>query len=206
MNFDSNVKEILVTFKEIISIDDLSAKKNLLVLESDFVEIDAIQGLLRGVTKVISDPKHTHTLGSPFSFENEYRRLSQEFNDRFSRYLGNDLHIKQQVGGFVVFLANRSEIEEFQNNRTVLNVVASHLEEFLMWELRKVGLDMKFRISITDGRLYCDIWPERGFPKNPNICENCGEYTNNLDHFTRYRYDEFICRDCYREYLHNLDS
>ena len=195
--------KIIALFKSSDTLVDHQTRKKLIIIENQLIDLYAIASFLIDFELVAGNLENVFHL---FSFEERYRRMSKEFNKRFSRYNGYRIDAKEGFFGMTLTFADESNQGDPEGRRRAIEIIKSRLEQFLTWELRKTGLDMKFNLTSSETTLSCDIRAERVFRSSLKSCESCGREVDELWHFASYRVDKFLCRECYTSYLHCMDN
>ena len=144
-HLDVRMKEILALFERIDS--DVRFRTSLILAETNVVLAYSSIRWIADAEVIIDDPDMAEHQDPDWTFYNDKLRLAKELQERFPWFYGYRIKVIGKNQGISVQLKGNPPSAA---GVSPLEALKQKVEEFLAWELRKVGLDMTYELIIYD--------------------------------------------------------
>ncbi len=199
-NLERSIKRQLNFFSK-ISYSTFSDKKLLIAIDNNSIDLFALTRFLHEIFNVEKNITKQNEDENSFTLEKEYVRLANEFKNRYPKYNGIKLEIKDYFDELDIKFVLPTQDELKRAIKETIQIIKGNLEEFLSWELRKTGLRAKCFILTSSSSISVAYSFEDEDEEKPDRCENCDKKTDDLSHFVKSGIDQFVCNDCFISYL-----
>jgi hypothetical protein len=179
-------------------------KPALMMLETDLRKVCVYIRMIADMEKIIRNPEYEYMNYTNWSFKKEYRRIAGQIKKAFPRFLGRRVTAIGQIDGIRIDFKGKP-LESIKDAKNPKKAFIPILNDILVWELMKIGFDMKSSLSPHGDIIWIYLKPEKISPPANMRCENCGAKCESLEHYTSYGRDEFLCGQCYSGYLYCMD-
>ena len=205
-NLERSIKRQL-NFLSKISYINFSNKPLLIDIDNNSIELYSLTRFLHDIFFIEKNIQKQNEDEMAFSLEKEYQRIANELRNRYPRYNGIKLDIKDYVDELDIKFVLPAQEELKRKLKETMQKIKTNLQEFISWELRKTGLIGKCFILITGNSISLAYYmQEEEDEDKPDACENCNKKTEDLSHFNKSGIDEYVCDDCYIEHLQEIYS
>lgn len=199
-NLERSIKRQL-NFLSKISYSNFVDKPLLIAIDNVSINLFALTRFLHDIFNIEKSFLKQSTEEMTATSRKELLRITNEFKNRYPRFNFIKLEIKDYSDEVDVKFVNPAQDELKRKVKDTVPEIKARLEEYLNWELRKIGINMKCfmitgRTNITLAYSFDDEDEEK-----PDVCDNCQKKTKGLSHFDKAGIDEFVCDDCFISYL-----
>ena len=88
--------------------------------------------------------------GNTPTFVKEIHRMAQEFNNRYPRYNGFNLEVKDYTDEIEVRIANPNQTGLRRTPRETVQEINKKFDKFMNWELRKFEMDLDCNVLVSN--------------------------------------------------------
>lgn len=150
-NMERPLKRIL-NFTAKLLYSGIQNKSLIVSLDNNSIEIFAVTRFLHDTFN-----KEKNQEGSTPTLAKEMHRISQEFNNRFPRYNGFNLEVKDYTDEIEVRIPNVNQSGSFKTPRETIQFINKKFERFVSWELRKLEYDLECNILASNVSISLEI-------------------------------------------------
>ncbi|NVM02763.1 MAG: hypothetical protein HWN67_10525 [Candidatus Helarchaeota archaeon] len=150
LNSDELLKYIWAFFKIWGRIDEEERLKVALIeIETKAIIANSKIRWISDAESIIKDPSMALNEDLNFTFHGNRKQLAKEFQSRFFRFMGYDVAFMVTQKGFQMRLINDPPVEA-KSGISPIQALKTMVEEFLRWELRKIGCPWRLWVMSDD--------------------------------------------------------
>ena len=153
----------------------------------------------------IDDPDNAYKNRALWSYKRHCIQATRELRTCFSYFQGHQLKFEASHSRIMIDFKTKSKSEKIRSKNKSIKAFIHIIEEFLSWELKKIGEDIKCRIKGWGDGISITFISERIYAPTTKICEKCGKKSKTLVHYHSYGDDLFLCKECNLMYLYSAD-
>ena len=200
MNLERSIKRQL-NFLSKISYSNFENKPLLIAIDNNSIKLYALTRFLHDIFNIEKSFIKQSVEESTTTVEKELHRISSEFQNRYPRYNFIKIELKDYSDELDLKFVTPAQSELKRKLRETIAEIRTRFERYLSWELRKIGQSIKCFIITSNTSISVAYAFEVDESEKPEVCEKCEKKTTDISHFNKFGIDEYVCNDCYIDYL-----